>query len=867
MLLKFLTKHKYLLSFAVLALSIAFIFGSPAKASAEWVDANGTPLFLQQSNVNGFVLSNPQTITDLATNRIYRSNPPGYGTEASDENATYTYFLVNPDTNSTQTSQARGSCPGAIALKNNDSQGQVQFLNVAESGSGCNTNSTTVAYTFALGTTSPETGSNLGAGSGDDNITCETSGSPLNWILCPIFNGVADMSDWLFRNILEPFLYAPPIDTDPSKPSYQVWSNFRLYGNIILIIALLVIVFGQAIGGGLIDAYTAKKIMPRILLAAILINLSIYIVGFLVDVSNILGKGIGDILLAPFKSSQNFSFSPGTGQQLGVFGVGILGAFLGAAGISGFILAMLSGAVAVKAFVMVALFTLVPVILAIIGVFLTLIIRRGIILFLVLVAPVAFALYCLPNTEKYFQKWWDLLFKTLLVYPIVVAIFAIADIMSLTILDANNVNLQDFGNSIGLDSATQGVSTYTGNVIAIIAAFVLQFLPLALVPFSFKFAGGLVGSLYSAVTNGAAKVNGLAESRKQTAKRDWSAQTLQSRQRMMENEKLKNAASRRGLSGFAARTLRGRVGGYNIEAAMSAQRAEYMKEINDQIATGKDEEIRGLSVNKKWALAQAQATQNADGTWTDGQWRVNEGKRQFKTLGGAWIDETDVDAGHARWGGNTFAQQASLAYEMRKAQDEGQLENLATNYSQVAAASRADGGWGMNEQQAYGAWIGAAFEHQNQHLEFKYTDWKDGSLKKSTDFVNEVYEKKGSYTMAQMGSHTIEKLKEAHEIAVLNNDVDTQQKVAAIAETFMHEMGSGTQVGQVEEGPPVEIPGQPGRRQASTPGAAHVAERVRELASITGVARNLDTGAAGSAPSGHYVDPDHAPTPNRREQK
>jgi len=82
-----------------------------------------------------------------------------------------------------------------------------------------------------------------------------------------------------------------------------VWSSFRLYGDIVLVIALLVIVFGEAIGGGVIDAYTAKKVLPRILIAAILINLSIYIVAALEDIVNIVGSGLDSLIRLPFQNA------------------------------------------------------------------------------------------------------------------------------------------------------------------------------------------------------------------------------------------------------------------------------------------------------------------------------------------------------------------------------------------------------------------------------------------------------------------------------------------------------------------------------------------------------------------------------------
>ncbi len=79
-----------------------------------------------------------------------------------------------------------------------------------------------------------------------------------NWILCPIYNGVANASDWILNNLIQPELQTQPICLDSSGATcsdknnitYKVWSSFRLYGDIFLVIALLVIVFGETIKHG-----------------------------------------------------------------------------------------------------------------------------------------------------------------------------------------------------------------------------------------------------------------------------------------------------------------------------------------------------------------------------------------------------------------------------------------------------------------------------------------------------------------------------------------------------------------------------------------------------------------------------------------
>ena len=81
-------------------------------------------------------------------------------------------------------------------------------------------------------------------------------------------------------------------------------------------------VLSQAIGRGLVDVYTAKIAMPRIFVGAILINLYIYIVAFMVDLGNILGAGIGEMITSPLAAAGM--------DTIGVGGLTGLIAFVGA---------------------------------------------------------------------------------------------------------------------------------------------------------------------------------------------------------------------------------------------------------------------------------------------------------------------------------------------------------------------------------------------------------------------------------------------------------------------------------------------------------------------------------------------------------
>lgn len=83
----------------------------------------------------------------------------------------------------------------------------------------------------------------------DPQADCDAkASSPLSWIICPIVDLGANLSDFIFRDIVSPLLKDVPVSTDRNDPSYKVWEQFRIIANILLIGTLLAIVYSQARG-------------------------------------------------------------------------------------------------------------------------------------------------------------------------------------------------------------------------------------------------------------------------------------------------------------------------------------------------------------------------------------------------------------------------------------------------------------------------------------------------------------------------------------------------------------------------------------------------------------------------------------------
>src|SRR6185436_18488033 len=74
---------------------------------------------------------------------------------------------------------------------------------------------------------------------------------------------------------------------------------------VLFVIVMLVVVISQAIGIGPFDAYTIRRLLPRILIAAILTTLSWFLCKLFINFTNDLGMGIKGLLYAPFGGAAN----------------------------------------------------------------------------------------------------------------------------------------------------------------------------------------------------------------------------------------------------------------------------------------------------------------------------------------------------------------------------------------------------------------------------------------------------------------------------------------------------------------------------------------------------------------------------------
>ena len=235
---------------------------------------------------------------------------------------------------------------------------------------------------------------------GEPKNSCGIDGG-LGWLICPVMTFVANINDAAYGAISGFLDIKPAILGDNSNTSgaKQGWDFFRNIANAIFAVIFLWIIFSQISNVG-VSNYGIKKILPRLIIGALLVNLSYYLCQIFVDLSNILGHTLKDALEAGAGGIGTESEAAGWGSAIAATIVGV-------------------GGVAAFAALAIGIPTLAAGFLAIMTVFIILVVRQAGIILLIAMSPIAFAAWLLPNTEDLFKKWMKMFRGLLLVFPII----------------------------------------------------------------------------------------------------------------------------------------------------------------------------------------------------------------------------------------------------------------------------------------------------------------------------------------------------------------------------------------------------------------------------------------------------------------
>ena len=298
--------------------------------------------------------------------------------------------------------------------------------------------------------------------------TCTVSG--VGWIVCPVTSQLAGMIDGIY-GVLMQFLDVKPMLQN--GPIFDIWKAVKNIANICFIIAFLVLIYSQVTSLG-ISNYGIKKMLPRLVIAAILVNVSFWICALGVDLSNFLGHSVYQFLMS-FATSLNGFDVQVSWEDLAS---GILGATAGAGIVAGGLLF----SVATGGSLMAALFTLmgmlISVALALITALFILMARQALVIVFVIISPLAFVALVLPKTEKWFDKWKDTFVAMLIMFPLFSLVFGGAVLAGAAIIAGS-------GDSIFLILLGKGT----------------QLIPLAITPLIVKFSTGLLGTIANFANN------------------------------------------------------------------------------------------------------------------------------------------------------------------------------------------------------------------------------------------------------------------------------------------------------------------------------------------------------------------------------
>ena len=330
------------------------------------------------------------------------------------------------------------------------------------------------------------------------STSCDVQG--IGWFICPVSNWLADGIDFMY-SALQQFLKTKPLETtNQNSGIYLAWVIMRNISNVAFIVAFLVIIYSQLTSVG-ISNYGIKKMLPRLVIAAVLVNLSFTFCAVLLDLSNVTGyafqdafMGIKNTISTVGENTSTWTWSEIISTALSNGALAVGAGYAVSLALTTELLPMLVPAAALAG-------------LTLLFILLIMAARQALIIILIIISPLAFVCYLLPGTEKWFKKWRDLFLTMLVFFPAFAVVFGGAQLAGIIII--------------------QNASGPNGAIMHVLGMLV-QIIPLAITPLIMKFSGGVLGKFAGFVND---KNKGLYDRTK-----NWS----KDRRETIKNKKLAN---------------------------------------------------------------------------------------------------------------------------------------------------------------------------------------------------------------------------------------------------------------------------------------------------------------------------------------
>ena len=299
---------------------------------------------------------------------------------------------------------------------------------------------------------------------------CYTAGlESMSWILCPTLNNTARTAGFL-DGMIDKMLSTEKNLYDGTSKAHDVWEVIRNIANALMIIFLLVVIASQLTGYG-IDNYGIKKMLPKLILVAVLVNLSFLICQLAIDLSNILGSGL-NTLFQNIAGNTSYSGEEFFSQVITI----LLGGTIAGGAIAFTVMEAASAGGGMM--VVILVLAVLTVVVAVLIFFIMLGARTLIVIIGAAISPLAFVCYALPNTQNLFKKWWNIFKTALVMYPICGAVYGLSTVIRSIVFSSNN-----------------GIHLWMG-IIAVIAPF----LPFFILPTLLKGALAGLGKIGGALT-------------------------------------------------------------------------------------------------------------------------------------------------------------------------------------------------------------------------------------------------------------------------------------------------------------------------------------------------------------------------------
>ncbi len=292
-------------------------------------------------------------------------------------------------------------------------------------------------------------------------------------LLCPTISMLGSSIDWVIGWIDEFMEVRPFLSTNSAY--YKYWETIKNVANIAFIGFFLIMIFSHLTNIG-ISNYEIKKIMPKIIIYAILVNISFFVAALAIDLSNIVGRSLTDLFI---------SISPAVKDELSwdILSRAVTGnwagAGLGIAGGASVAIVGLSTAGGATAAVLALAPIMLSALLSAIATFIALSIRQVLIIALAILSPIALVFNVLPKTESLWKKYLDLFKQMLIIFPMFTLIHGFSILVSRSVI-----------------AATPQLS-----LMNLTFALIIRLVPIFLLPKIMKMASSTFGNIYDKIRN------------------------------------------------------------------------------------------------------------------------------------------------------------------------------------------------------------------------------------------------------------------------------------------------------------------------------------------------------------------------------